>query len=1193
MDHLFRLKVSLYSLRSICQNHLCHLTLHKMTNRQNRTSVPNPRAKRRRYTSYNHLHPSFPGDTFQVVSVNNGNPQNIPTNQADETLQQEVSWHDQEDDGIGTLEDDVEWAEALAPVPVDRSDGELCEIIDGQIPLRLDDCSLRKLLSGKALEAASWLIGNGGLPYKTYRRFAASMNFYMGQLQQDKYPSYGTLINKTIDILNSLVVMKRYEIEATVNTSRSGVGHRHTRAQHTGNIPKTTFSMVLPSSWAVIDVRQYPLFYEQKMYRVRRPTCVDIEYSPILPTDSRRQNEVGVYEILPDSDGYTTGRELHPGDAILIHLTGNDEIVNMLAAADPCVTVTVQHARRVAIFQGRLGETQIAVADDILMGIRACDAVSTILHRSGTPWRNASMVHRFAPKAGARATAVIIPSEAGESPIELRWTELRHDTQCESLAESIPPTNRVGKLIDGRDYVIIRCLLYSDDFKPYAFKNSSCGGFYMLPLGIPTWTRTSTHALRIISLTPPGVSSEVAIYNSITDLVRASSQGVPGRTADGRDVTIFLDILGYVADYPESAHLLDVTGVTGASPCTLCTFPRANVGNADDVPSMSRESSSYAYTSAIHSGNLSFRRTRTRMQISRGRADERELKRLGLRSYDSLQPPLGALHHLSMELEKARPQVPWTSQGDPVVSCWFDPYLSSFVAPDHVLFGVGEDIVKCMLGVMQPAERAQFNVLSMEALASVGYDAEGSFLGASTQKLNQMSMSSFTGLLLVAPWSVRMACQLPLPVRDIEDNEFMDLPVKHAILHTLYMFRKLYVWTTFVPQEALDGRARVQAMEGSSLSFHIQSLQRMVTKYVRRVNLLCRYGQDVRKAIDKPNIHRLVELYYHSIPRFGHVSLFQELVLEGGHQPLKKGIQRSNNHNPHLHAMTRHLADDWMKRVGDKTWAFSNLKQMTEEDCHSLLEVAFSRSDALDTGLVSCDDVRRSFPEFVLRQFRSIGGNGVTVSEIRWVWVPFIRHSAELPALDAHVSSFLRAVLQLRSRNERLHCYNCTVRVSLRSTQTDQAALSTSKRYHPRHSLIPGDTVQVLLQHNFEHSICDESDVTLLPLSETDGVRTFWQIVGLYGVQKELPVYAHVRKMSRISDSSSVEDVYGLSISASPKYILELTGNVRKVLSLPDCTASDVPCVFNTRTGVMRHNHEEHVARILMGSQEGFPPRAR
>ncbi len=69
------------------------------------------------------------------------------------------------------------------------------------------------------------------------------------------------------------------------------------------------------------------------------------------------------------------------------------------------------------------------------------------------------------------------------------------------------------------------------------------------------------------------------------------------------------------------------------------------------------------------------------------------------------------------------------------------------------------------------------------------------------------------------------------------------------------------------------------------------------------------------KTIDKPNVHRLVELVRTTLPMIGHVSRVGELVLEKAHQILKRAIRLSNNKEVHLQSVTSAIFNDWQGRM--------------------------------------------------------------------------------------------------------------------------------------------------------------------------------------------------------------------------------------------------------------------------------------
>ncbi len=57
------------------------------------------------------------------------------------------------------------------------------------------------------------------------------------------------------------------------------------------------------------------------------------------------------------------------------------------------------------------------------------------------------------------------------------------------------------------------------------------------------------------------------------------------------------------------------------------------------------------------------------------------------------------------------------------------------------------------------------------------------------------------------------------------------------------------------------------------------------------------------RTVDKPNVHRLIELAHCTLPMMGHISRFGELVLEKRHEALKRAVKQSNNKDAQIQAM--------------------------------------------------------------------------------------------------------------------------------------------------------------------------------------------------------------------------------------------------------------------------------------------------
>ena len=166
-----------------------------------------------------------------------------------------------------------------------------------------------------------------------------------------------------------------------------------------------------------------------------------------------------------------------------------------------------------------------------------------------------------------------------------------------------------GRLQDGREYVVYRCILYSDGFKQCVNRKGSAGGCYILPLNLPYEMRTSCQAVRAISLTPPGVSPNDVFRFIIRDIFQGGTSGFATKDEHGINVQLFLDVVGLVSDFLETEHWLDVTGHNGVACCPLCSFRRfqgpATVGSA------------YCLQTDAHSRDSAFLRCASRTEALR------------------------------------------------------------------------------------------------------------------------------------------------------------------------------------------------------------------------------------------------------------------------------------------------------------------------------------------------------------------------------------------------------------------------------------------------------------------------------------------------------------------------------------------------------------------------------------------------
>lgn len=249
-----------------------------------------------------------------------------------------------------------------------------------------------------------------------------------------------------------------------------------------------------------------------------------------------------------------------------------------------------------------------------------------------------------------------------------------HDLQSE---EGVHPVHsrpsaldrQKGTLHDGSKFAVYRFLLYHDDFtaQKSSFTHGSVGGVYMAPTGLPVSQKLSRRSIHCISVAPRAVSTNVVIHAIIPDLLRDSLRGFPAVTPAGDSVTVFLDFVGFVADYPAVLQVIDTFKAKANVPCAHCTFQvQGGTGYTG---------SNYTATSAVHSkmtaGVCTWSRSVALREVIVSAEDE---KLLGLIKKARVSDVRCPLLFYERELAKLKGLIPETVDGVPVVSWSFSAY---------------------------------------------------------------------------------------------------------------------------------------------------------------------------------------------------------------------------------------------------------------------------------------------------------------------------------------------------------------------------------------------------------------------------------------------------------------------------------------------------------------------------------------
>lgn len=511
----------------------------------------------------------------------------------------------------------------------------------------------------------------------------------------------------------------------------------------------------------------------------------------------------------------------------------------------------------------------------------------------------------------------------------------RAERTCDSHSHSHGPVT--GKLQSGEKYVVYRMLLYTDDFTARSLQHpsGSMGGCYMLPASMPSRFRGAANGVRVISLTSPGVSTNEVLKIIVEDIAKGTTTGLISKDISGNEVRIFLDVVGFVSDYPAMTHVTDVMGHSANSPCTHCTFRVRK----------DRVGSSFGYTNAIHSRNNSFARClKSHEELRKFKSTEASLKKVGMQSRSDNEIDGKPLLMLSKQLRDIRSSIPKTSNGLPVVSGIFDPYQSCAIAPDHLLSGVGKNTLLVAFRSLSPGRCQYTNAVFMDALKSNGLVGRGSLYNTDSKKLYPITMSATFCAVTIAPAVFRVG----------SGNSSPSIPAK--ILQLVDCFADLVSSVYWSPKPGTDGSAATDILESGGKGDFITSIMTKAKHYVSTVHEVCVSHPNLGEELDKPNLHRILELAFHTIPVFGCARNVSEMTFEGAHQPLKRVLERTTHHEAHVSAVNHSLCHDWCTRIAAARDIFlsssvsCNTRQMaTRALCRLFGGASFNDMDSSDT----------------------------------------------------------------------------------------------------------------------------------------------------------------------------------------------------------------------------------------------------
>ena len=260
--------------------------------------------------------------------------------------------------------------------------------------------------------------------------------------------------------------------------------------------------------------------------------------------------------------------------------------------------------------------------------------------------------------------------------------------------------------------------------------------------GVSMRSRRCQSTIRILSLTPSGVSTNVVLDYLIEDIVQGCLTGFECIDAFGQTVRCFFDIVGFVADYPASTAVVDTLGHTASAPCSHCSFLKV----VSDVCSR------FAYTCAITSANSSFRRTQDRTASLRS-ADigDSDRRTLGLQFGDRSDinatgncPLLKLCAIYNDRLKLSTNEVPYNS-------CELDGYKINIIEPDHLVTGLMKGVLLCtFLHVYSEHNRQIIQIYMRACLLDFGFQSQSIFF-KDKKLVPGLSMSMMYAIFMIIP----------------------------------------------------------------------------------------------------------------------------------------------------------------------------------------------------------------------------------------------------------------------------------------------------------------------------------------------------------------------------------------------------------------------------------------------------------
>ena len=381
-----------------------------------------------------------------------------------------------------------------------------------------DDCraDIVRLMSGLNLSAITIAVGTSLLTVQQYNMMRLFFTYFVSG--QSRFPSYNTLLYTILPLLRHLCFAPHIILAEVVNLQAAGVSPALHDELNSETGPMERFLVTFPSGWLHRDAREL----RNHMQSIREdsvyPKIAAFQNSVLDHKGACLNSDALFCEYEVCGAVYNYGVYIFEGDTIKVSfITRNrplrDSLLQHGFRMGNGGTLTIYGSVSSAKMteEGQLGE-ELA---DICIPLETADAH---IDEAVLQFHVGSFAQGW--PSSLRLSIPDFPSET----VRLRSISLvqPNATQLSQLAPA------VGVLEDGRPYMRVPYILFTDDFSSMGGRGGSSGGCYMAPMIASVHRGGGMRNVRALCLTPPGVSSNDPAFRRTKHRMRLIRKGAGG-----------------------------------------------------------------------------------------------------------------------------------------------------------------------------------------------------------------------------------------------------------------------------------------------------------------------------------------------------------------------------------------------------------------------------------------------------------------------------------------------------------------------------------------------------------------------------------------------------------------------------------------------------------------------------------------